>query len=77
MIEANGRVLIGRVGALPEAADVTVTGPRALVLALLFLRQPVSAMQGAGLRVQGDAAALQALVDALDPMPQGFAIVEP
>lgn len=77
MIEANGRVLIGRVGALPEAADITVTGPRALVLALLFLRQPVSAMQGAGLRVEGDAAALQALVDALDPMPQGFAIVEP
>jgi alkyl sulfatase BDS1-like metallo-beta-lactamase superfamily hydrolase len=77
MIEASGRALIGRVGALPETADVTIRGPRLALLALLFLKQPVTAMQGAGLKVEGDAAALQALVDALDPMPQGFAIVEP
>ena len=77
MIEATGQVLIGRVGALPAAADVTIRGPRLQLLALLFLKQPVSAMQGAGLKVEGDAAALQALVDALDPMPQGFDIVVP
>lgn len=76
-IEANGRVLIGRVGALPPAPDVTLRGPRALLLAMLFLKQPVSAMQGAGLQVEGDAAALQALIDALDPVPQGFDIVTP
>jgi alkyl sulfatase BDS1-like metallo-beta-lactamase superfamily hydrolase len=34
-------------------------------------------MQAAGLQVEGDAAALQHLIDSLDPMPQGFAIVEP
>ena len=77
VLQANGQVLIGRVGALPDAPQVTVRGPRALVLALLFLKQPVAAMQQAGLQVEGDAAALQGLVDALDPMPQGFAIVEP
>ncbi|GAB4476180.1 MAG: alkyl/aryl-sulfatase [Erythrobacter tepidarius] len=77
MIEATGQVLIGRVGALPPAADVTIRGPRLALLALLFLKQPVSAMQGAGLKVEGNAAALQALVDALDPMPQGFNIVVP
>jgi len=77
VLEANGQVLIGRVGALPSAPDVTVRGPRTLLLALLFLKQPVSAMQGAGLIVEGDAAGLQALVDALDPMPQGFDIVTP
>lgn len=77
MIEANGRVMIGRVGERPATADVTISGPRALLLALLFLKQPVSVMQGAGLTVEGDAAALQGLIDALDPMPQGFAIVEP
>jgi len=77
VLEANGQVLIGRVGALPSAPDVTVRGPRTLLLALLFLKQPVSAMQGAGLSVEGDAAGLQALVDALDPMPQGFDIVTP
>lgn len=76
MLEANGRVLIGRVGALPPTADVTIRGPRALLLALLFLKQPVSAMQSAGLAVEGDAAALQHLIDALDPLPQGFNIVE-
>ncbi len=76
-LEANGQVLIGRVGALPQSPDVTVRGPRALMLALLFLKQPVSAMQSAGLTVEGDAAALQQLIDALDPLPQGFNIVEP
>ena len=76
-LEANGRVLIGRVGGLPSAPDVTVRGPRALLLAMLFLKQPVAAMQGAGLQVEGDIAALQHLIDALDPMPQGFDIVTP
>ena len=77
MIAANGSVLIGRVGALPSAPDVTLRGPRALLLAMLFLKQPVSAMQSAGLQVEGDAAALQQLIDALDPVPQGFDIVTP
>jgi alkyl sulfatase BDS1-like metallo-beta-lactamase superfamily hydrolase len=77
MIEANGRVLIGRTGALPAAPDVTIRGPRAMLLAMLFLKQPVSAMQTAGLQVEGDAAALQALLDALDPVSQGFDIVLP
>ncbi len=77
VLEANGQVLIGRVGALPSTPDVTVRGPRALLLGLLFLKQPVTAMQGAGLVVEGDAAGLQALIDALDPMPQGFDIVTP
>ena len=48
-----------------------------LVLALLFLKQPVAAMQVAGLQVEGDAAALQALIDALDPVPAGFSIATP
>ena len=76
-IEANGSVLIGRDGALPAAPDVTLRGPRAMLLAMLFLKQPVSAMQTAGLQVEGDAAALQQLIDALDPVPQGFDIVTP
>ena len=76
-LEANGSVLIGRVGSLPAAPDVTIRGPRAMLLAMLFLKQPVSAMQNAGLKVEGDAAALQTLIDALDPVPQGFDIVVP
>jgi alkyl sulfatase BDS1-like metallo-beta-lactamase superfamily hydrolase len=76
-VEANSRVVIGRMGAPAAAPDVTVRGPRAMLLALLFLKQPVATMRAAGLQVEGDAAGLQALIDALDPMPQGFAIVEP
>jgi alkyl sulfatase BDS1-like metallo-beta-lactamase superfamily hydrolase len=77
MITANGQALIGRTGAAPTAPDVTIRGPRAMLLAMLFLKQPVSAMQSAGLVVEGDATALQALLDALDPVPQGFDIVVP
>jgi alkyl sulfatase BDS1-like metallo-beta-lactamase superfamily hydrolase len=77
VIEANGRVLIGRMGTSSAAPDVTIRGPRVMLLGLMFLKQPVSTMQAAGLTVEGDAAGLQALIDALDPMPQGFAIIEP
>lgn len=77
LIEANSRVMIGRMGAGTTTPDVTIRGPRVMLLALMFLKQPVSAMQAAGLQVEGDAAGLQALIDALDPMPQGFAIIEP
>ncbi len=76
-IDANAQAMIGRVGVAPQSPDVTVRGPRALLLGLLFLKQPVSAIQGAGLTVEGDAAGLQTLIDALDPMPQGFDIVTP
>ena len=77
LLEANSRVLIGRMGPGTTTPDVTIRGPRVMLLALMFLKQPVSAMQAAGLQVEGDAAGLQALIDALDPMPQGFAIIEP
>lgn len=77
MIEANGQVMIGRVGALPATPDVTIRGPRLALLALMFLKQPLASVEQAGLRVEGDRAALAALLDALDPMPQGFDIVTP
>ncbi len=76
-IEANDTVMIARVGQPAANPAVTVTGPRQLFLAMLFLKQPVAAMQAAGLKVEGDAAAMQALIDALDPMQQGFPIVTP
>jgi alkyl sulfatase BDS1-like metallo-beta-lactamase superfamily hydrolase len=78
MLEVGEQAIIGRVGALPAKADVTFRGPRRALLALLFMRMPVSAVAGMeGVVIEGDQAALQALVDALDPMPQGFDIVTP
>jgi alkyl sulfatase BDS1-like metallo-beta-lactamase superfamily hydrolase len=76
-LEITDQVMIGRVGALPANPAVSIKGPRAALLALFFLKQPVAALEKAGLQVTGDKAALQAVIDGLDPMPQGFEIVLP
>jgi alkyl sulfatase BDS1-like metallo-beta-lactamase superfamily hydrolase len=78
MIEVGQQAMIGRVGALPERPDVTIRGPRRALLALLFVKMPVSAVAAMeGVSIIGDTARLQALVDALDPLPHGFDIVTP
>jgi alkyl sulfatase BDS1-like metallo-beta-lactamase superfamily hydrolase len=76
-IEITQQAMIGRVGALPASPTVSIKGPRPFLLAMLFLKQPVTMLESAGLQVTGDKAALQALIDGLDPMPQGFEIVMP
>ncbi len=78
MIEVGEDVMIGRVGALPAAPAATLRGPRRALLALLFVRMPVDTVaQMPGVTIEGDKAALQALIDNLDPMPHGFDIVLP
>ena len=78
VIEVGEQAIIGRVGALPAKVDVTIRGPRRAMLALLFAKIPVAAVSGMeGVTIEGDKAALQALVDSLDPMPHGFDIVTP
>jgi len=76
-IEAGKNVLIGRVGQPFASPQATISGPRQLLLGLLFAKMPLARLQMAGLKVEGDAAAVQALQDALDPIPPGFNIVEP
>lgn len=77
-LEVSQQAMIGRVGALPGKPDVTIRGPRRALLALLFVRMPVSAVAGMeGVTITGDNAGLQALLDRLDPMPHGFDIVTP
>jgi len=77
VLEANDSVLIGRPGGNAHAPDVTITAPRQLVLGLMFLKLPLAQMKAAGVRVDGDEAALQDLLDALDPMPGTFDIITP
>ena len=60
-----------------ERPDATLTGPRRLILGLLFLKVPLAQLEAAGLKVEGDRAAVEALAGALDPMPGPFNIVEP
>ena len=76
-LEAGKSVLIARVGQPVSNPAATLTGPRQLMLALLYPKLPVGQLQAIGLKVEGDAAAIDALQTALDPLPQGFNIAEP
>lgn len=75
-LEAGPTTLFGR--DIPaERPDATLAGPRRLVLGLLFLKVPLAQLEAAGLKVEGDRAAVEALAGALDPMPGPFNIAEP
>ena len=76
-IDAGKTVLIARVGQPSAKPVATVTAPRQLMLALLFLKMPAAQLQAMGLKIEGDATAVSALQAALDPIPGGFNIVEP
>ena len=75
-LEAGATTLFGR-DTPAERPDATLTGPRRLILGLLFLRVPLAQLEAAGLKVEGDRAAVEALAGSLDPMPGPFNIVEP
>lgn len=76
-LEANGAALIGRMGTLTTPVDASIVAPRRALLGLLFLKLPLAQLEAAGLKVEGDRAALQSLLDAIDPLPGGFNIAEP
>lgn len=77
-LEVGEQAMIGRVGVLPAKPAVTIRGPRRAMLALLFVRMPVDTVaKMPGVTIEGDLVALQAMIDALDPMPHGFDIVMP
>jgi alkyl sulfatase BDS1-like metallo-beta-lactamase superfamily hydrolase len=76
-VTIGNSVMFSEMGKVHAAPNVTVTGPRQLFLALLFLKMPAAQLQAAGLKIEGDRAALEKLQAALDPMPGAFNIVEP
>lgn len=75
-IELTGTAMLARMEAAPGAA-ATLTAPRRLLLGLLFLKLPLAQLEAAGLKVEGDRAAVEAWLAALDPMPGAFNIAEP
>ncbi|MFM7379316.1 MAG: alkyl/aryl-sulfatase [Erythrobacter sp.] len=78
MVDVGTQVMIGRAGVLPAKPAVTIRGPRRAMLALFFVKVPVETVaKMPGVTIEGDLAALQALVDNLDPLPHGFDIVMP
>lgn len=75
-VELTGTTMLARPAALPHA-DATLTAPRRLLLALLFLKVPLEQLEPLGLKLEGDRAGVQAWLDALEPVPAGFPIAEP
>lgn len=75
-IELTPSAMIGRMQPL-GAAGATITGPRRMMLGLLFLKLPLAQLEAAGLKVEGDKALVEAWLAAVDPVPPAFNIAEP
>ncbi len=76
-ISIGNAVMISEMGSSHANPAATVRGPRQLFLAMLFLKMPLAQLEAAGLKIEGDRAAVEALQAALDPMPAAFNIAEP
>ncbi len=76
-ISTSNRVLITEMGEAHAAPQATVTGPRQLFLGLFFLKLPLARMEAAGLKVEGDRSALEALLAAVETPVTAFNIAEP
>lgn len=76
-VSVGNAVMFSEMGAAHATPAATVSGPRQLFLALLFLKMPLAQLEGAGLKIEGDRSQVEALQAALDPMPGPFNIVEP
>ena len=76
-ISVGNGVLISEMASSHSTPTATVTGPRQLFLAMLFLKMPLAQLEAAGLKIEGDRATVEALQAALDPIPTAFNIAEP
>lgn len=76
-VSVGNAVMVSEMGEAHAAPQATLTGPRQLFLALFFLKAPLAALEGAGLKVEGDRAAITALQAAIETPDAGFAIVTP
>lgn len=75
-IEVTENVMIGRMQAA-DSPTATITAPRRLLLGMLFLKVPLAQLEAVGLKVEGDRAAVEAWLAAIEPVPGPFNIVEP
>ncbi|MFN0047123.1 MAG: alkyl/aryl-sulfatase [Sphingorhabdus sp.] len=76
-VSVGNAVMFSEMGVSHERPAVTVSAPRQLFLALLFLKMPLAQLEMAGLKIEGDRTQIDALQAALDPMPGPFNIAEP
>ena len=76
-ISVGNAVMISEMDSAHASPAVTISGPRQLFLAMLFLKMPLMQLEAAGLKIEGDRTVVEALQSALDAMPAPFNIAEP
>jgi alkyl sulfatase BDS1-like metallo-beta-lactamase superfamily hydrolase len=76
-ISVGNAVMITEMAQAHNAPAATLSGPRPMFLGLFFLKMPLAKLEAAGLKVEGDRAAVEALLSAIEPMPGPFNIAEP
>lgn len=75
-VELTRTTMIGRMKPVAQPA-ATITGPRRALLGLLFLKLPLAQLEMMGVKVEGDRAAVEAWLNAIEPIPGAFNIIEP
>ncbi len=76
-ISIGNAVMFADMNAAHDAPMATVTGPRQLFLAMLFLKMPLAQLEAAGLKIAGDRSALETMLAATEPQAGAFNIAEP
>lgn len=66
-----------RLGETARQPDASIAGPRQLLLGLLYAGMPLAAMEQAGLKVEGDRGAVEALQAAIEPPTSAFPVITP
>ena len=76
-ITIGNAVMVSEMGVTNASPSATLSGPRQLFLGLIFLKVPLAQLEAAGLKVEGDRAAISAFQAAIENPPTTFNIVEP
>jgi alkyl sulfatase BDS1-like metallo-beta-lactamase superfamily hydrolase len=76
-VSIGNAVMVSEMGVTAPTPTATLSGPRQLFLGLFFLKLPLAQMEGAGLKVEGDRGAVEALLAAIETPPTAFNISEP
>ena len=76
-VTVENAVMISEMGEAHAKPSVTLTGPRQFFLGLFFLKLPLAQLEAAGLKIEGDRTAIEALQAAIETPPNVFNIVTP
>lgn len=76
-VTVENAVMISEMGEAHAKPVVTLTGPRQFFLGLFFLKLPLAQLEAAGLKIEGDRTAIEALQAAIETPPNVFNIVTP